>query len=275
LKAADAQRELDKNRLLEMAYRTAAEASYRLKDYTTADAEIKRALEIRRAIPKRNIFDERDASDALMLAAMIAARQERYPEAQQIIGGPIAAPRQAPLGPTCIYKPLGAKAFVTVVGDVDEITTVAKRAAALTHQLLIFSRREVVQPEVLDLNAVVGEMEGLLRRTMYNLAVDTWRQRRRRPEVFVGVEPPGVPDPADTVALRQALVSSLAQLAPRQRAVLVLRYWEQLSEAEAAQVLGCSVGNIKSTASRGLARLREATAGWAIKDTPVSRGVHR
>ena len=124
-------------------------------------------------------------------------------------------------------------------------------------------------------NRVHGDVEGLLRRTMYNLAVDTWRQRRRRPEVFVGVEPPGVPDPADTVALRQALVSSLAQLAPRQRAVLVLRYWEQLSEAEAAQVLGCSVGNIKSTASRGLARLREATAGWAIKDTPVSRGVHR
>ncbi|HWW54588.1 MAG TPA: PAS domain S-box protein, partial [Acidimicrobiales bacterium] len=57
-------------------------------------------------------------------------------------------------------------AFVTVVQDVDEITKVAKRAAVLTHQLLIFSRREVVQPEVLDLNAVVGEMEGLLRRTI-------------------------------------------------------------------------------------------------------------
>ena len=85
LKAADAQRELDKNRLLEMAYRTAAEASYRLKDYAAADAEIKRALEIRRAIPKRNLFDERDASDALMLAAMIAARMDRNAEAQQII----------------------------------------------------------------------------------------------------------------------------------------------------------------------------------------------
>jgi tetratricopeptide (TPR) repeat protein len=85
LKAADAQRELDKNRLLEMAYRTAAEASYRLKDYAAADADINRALEIRRAIPKRNLFDERDANDALMLAAMIAARQERYSEAQQII----------------------------------------------------------------------------------------------------------------------------------------------------------------------------------------------
>jgi tetratricopeptide (TPR) repeat protein len=85
LKAADEQRELDKNRLLETAYRTAAEASYQLKDYPTADAEIKRALEIRRAIPKRNLFDERDASDALMLAAMIASRMGRYSEAQQII----------------------------------------------------------------------------------------------------------------------------------------------------------------------------------------------
>ena len=85
LKASDAQRELDKNRLLETAYRTAAEASYRLKDYPAADAEIKHALEIRKAIPKRTLFDERDAADALMLAAMIAARTGRYPEAQRII----------------------------------------------------------------------------------------------------------------------------------------------------------------------------------------------
>ena len=84
-KAADAQRELDKNRLLETAYRTAAQASYHLKDYGAADTEIKRALEIRRAIPKRNLLDERDASDALMLAARIAARMDRYPEAQQIM----------------------------------------------------------------------------------------------------------------------------------------------------------------------------------------------
>ena len=84
-KAADAQRELDKNRLLETAYRTAAQASYHLKDYGAADTEIKRALETRRAIPKRNLLDERDASDALMLAARIAARMDRYPEAQQIM----------------------------------------------------------------------------------------------------------------------------------------------------------------------------------------------
>jgi CheY-like chemotaxis protein len=56
--------------------------------------------------------------------------------------------------------------FVTVVEDVEQITKVAKRAAALTHQLLTFSRREVARPEVLDLNVVVGDIEELLRRTI-------------------------------------------------------------------------------------------------------------
>jgi hypothetical protein len=58
------------------------------------------------------------------------------------------------------------EAFVTLLQDVDEIAAVAKRAAALTHQLLIFSRREVVQPQVLDLNSIVADMEKLLRRTI-------------------------------------------------------------------------------------------------------------
>jgi PAS domain S-box-containing protein len=56
--------------------------------------------------------------------------------------------------------------FVTLVQDVGEITGVAKRAAALTHQLLTFSRRTVVRPEVLDLNSVVSDMEKLLRTTI-------------------------------------------------------------------------------------------------------------
>jgi hypothetical protein len=56
--------------------------------------------------------------------------------------------------------------FVTVVQDVEQITSVAKRAAALTHQLLIFSRRGFAQPEVLDLNVIVAELESLLRTTI-------------------------------------------------------------------------------------------------------------
>src|SRR6266511_1552823 len=79
------QQELERNRPLEVAYRTAAEASYRLKDYAAADLDIKQALEIRKTIPTRTLAEERDAGNQLMLAATIAARMERYAEAQQII----------------------------------------------------------------------------------------------------------------------------------------------------------------------------------------------
>ncbi len=119
---------------------------------------------------------------------------------------------------------------------------------------------------------VDGDPEGYLRRTLYHLAVDQWRRRRRRPEVLVSVEPRSQPDGTDALHLRHALVQALALLPSRQRAVLVLRYWEQLSEAEAAATLGCSVGTIKSTASRGLARLREITAAWSVEDTPTLNG---
>jgi RNA polymerase sigma-70 factor (sigma-E family) len=119
---------------------------------------------------------------------------------------------------------------------------------------------------------VHGDREGFLRRTMYHLAVDQWRSRRRRPEVLTGVEPPARSDGTDLLHLRQALIQALAALPPRQRAVLVLRYWEQLTEAEAADVLGCSIGTVKSTTSRGLARLREVTASWVVDDAPAWNG---
>ena len=68
------------------------------------------------------------------------------------------------------------------------------------------------------------------------------------------------PDPATEVDLRDELVRLLGQLPPRQRAVIVLRYWEQCSETETATLLGCSEGTVKSAASRGLAHLRELAA---------------
>ena len=121
------------------------------------------------------------------------------------------------------------------------------------------------------------EPELYLRRTIYRLAVDQWRARRRRPEVLGKTEAEldtasqraGHPDSTEAVHLRLALVQGLAQLPPRQRAVLVLRYWEQLSESEAADLLGCSLGTVKSSASRGLARLRDITAPWAAGDAPA------
>jgi len=85
IKPANPQQALAKNRLLYVAYRTLADASYNLKDYTAAETAIKQSIETQRAIPKRNLFDERDANDSLMLAAMIDARVERYSEAQKTI----------------------------------------------------------------------------------------------------------------------------------------------------------------------------------------------
>lgn len=71
--------------------------------------------------------------------------------------------------------------------------------------------------------------------------------------------PPETPTASETgtVELRGMLIDELRRLGPRQRAVLVLRYWEDLTEAETAAMLGCSVGTVKSQAARGLARLRE------------------
>jgi len=122
---------------------------------------------------------------------------------------------------------------------------------------------------------VRNEPEIYLRRTIYHLAVDQWRYRRRHPEMVgkigAGFDVAVQQDGTDTVHLRLALIQGLAQLPPRQRAVLVLRYWEQLSESEAADMLGCSLGTVKSSASRGLARLREVTAAWAIEGTPAKK----
>jgi RNA polymerase sigma-70 factor (sigma-E family) len=109
-----------------------------------------------------------------------------------------------------------------------------------------------------------GDPEGYLRRTLCNLAVDRWRWRSRHPEARLAAEVglAGVPDPAERVDLRYALGQALASLPARQRAVLVLRYFEQLSEAEIADTLGCSTGAVKSYASRGLQRMRAVAANW-------------
>lgn len=61
---------------------------------------------------------------------------------------------------------------------------------------------------------------------------------------------------AETVEQRTALLAALADLTVRQRAVMVLRYWEDLTEQEIAGVLHCSIGTVKTHARRGLAALR-------------------
>ena len=103
------------------------------------------------------------------------------------------------------------------------------------------------------------------RRVLVNLALDGAQRRTRRRQELVGDETATLSavDEAsarrlDAVGVRAELLQALSTLAPRQRAVLVLRYFEDLSEAQTAELLGCSVGTVKSTASRGLTRLQAA-----------------
>lgn len=98
--------------------------------------------------------------------------------------------------------------------------------------------------------------EVYVRRVLVNLANSHWRRRLRLREVFATPDRAAA-DPTEAHDQRDELWNALSALPPRTRAVLVLRYFEDLTEAQIADALGCSVGTVKSTASRGIARLRE------------------
>ncbi|HWJ84236.1 MAG TPA: SigE family RNA polymerase sigma factor [Cellulomonas sp.] len=105
------------------------------------------------------------------------------------------------------------------------------------------------------------------RRTLVNLRVDTWRRRRR--EVLTSELPErGAGDAHGATDDRDQLVRALALLSPRQRRIVVLRHLVGLPEAEVAAELGVSLGTVKSTASRGLQRLRET-----LSETDADGGV--
>jgi RNA polymerase sigma-70 factor (sigma-E family) len=102
-----------------------------------------------------------------------------------------------------------------------------------------------------------------LRRWIVNLVCKHWRKLRseRRYLRYEGrnlaTQATMLPD----VAERDELWRALQQLPHRQRAAIVLRFYEDLSEAETARVLGCAVGTVKSSVSRGLRRLKEEMIG--------------
>ncbi|MGC5285760.1 SigE family RNA polymerase sigma factor [Micromonospora sp. DT231] len=105
-----------------------------------------------------------------------------------------------------------------------------------------------------------GNAEAYTRKIMYHLQVSWWR-RRRVPESMPGdlPEPRGgdsAPDHAQQTSLRLTLRSALAKLSPKQRAVLVLRFFEDRTEAETADLLGVTVGTVKSQTAKSLAKLR-------------------
>jgi RNA polymerase sigma-70 factor (sigma-E family) len=95
------------------------------------------------------------------------------------------------------------------------------------------------------------------RRILVNLATDGARERsRRRGELDPSHGRDVVVEPLSGLEDRADLVAALAALPVRQRAMLVLRFFDDLTEAQTAEVIGCPVGTVKSTVARGLARLR-------------------
>jgi RNA polymerase sigma-70 factor (sigma-E family) len=104
-----------------------------------------------------------------------------------------------------------------------------------------------------------GAALGYLRTSVVNGCRSTLR-RRRTARAYVPpheVEPDGPDDRAVLSEEHREVLSSLDRLAPRQREVLVLRYWSGLSEIEIASALGISTGAVKSTASRALSALQQ------------------
>jgi RNA polymerase sigma-70 factor (sigma-E family) len=105
--------------------------------------------------------------------------------------------------------------------------------------------------------------EAYLRRTLAHLATDGWRRQGRwlARLGMLGASSTGyVPDGTVEVDHRDQLVRLLVQLPAKQRTAIVLRYWSDLSEAETAAIMGCSIGTVKSATSRGLQRLRELSS---------------
>jgi RNA polymerase sigma-70 factor (sigma-E family) len=97
--------------------------------------------------------------------------------------------------------------------------------------------------------------EAYVHKVLVNEARQRWR--RRRPTVTTDAAALSVSDGTDERAVQAELIAALRRLPTRQRAAVVLRYFEQLSEAETAAALGCSIGTVKSTTHRAVAALRD------------------
>jgi RNA polymerase sigma-70 factor (sigma-E family) len=105
--------------------------------------------------------------------------------------------------------------------------------------------------------------DAYVRKILLNEARKRWRPRRAKERPSLETNQRSIDDGSSERAARAELMQALSGLPPRQRAAVVLRYFEQLSEAETAAALGCSVGTIKSSTHRALATLRHTLTSEA------------
>jgi RNA polymerase sigma-70 factor (sigma-E family) len=138
---------------------------------------------------------------------------------------------------------------------------VASRSAALTRTAYLLTGDHHLAEDLLQVALVeaarrwerLDEPEAYVRRTLYTRNISRWRRRRLHEVALVDHDRPS---PAPDPDLRLTLEQALAQLTPKQRTVLVLRYFEDLTEVQTGHVLGIGAGTVKSTTRQAFARLR-------------------
>jgi len=101
-----------------------------------------------------------------------------------------------------------------------------------------------------------GSPHAYVRRVMLTTYIAWWRRRWTGEQPTSDLPEVDLPDEVERVAQRQDLLRALATLPRGQRAAVVLRYFDDLTEAQAAEMLGCSVGTVKSQCAKALTRLR-------------------
>lgn len=170
---------------------------------------------------------------------------------------------------------------VVVVGDkeaefagfMSRSTSALARTAWLlcgdTHQAEELVQQALMKTYLAWPKARKGEPLAYARRVLANLRIDGWRRRRREVLMASDTLPERSDDTQDQAgrhAERDRLARALLLLPTQQRRIVVLRHLEGLPEREVADTLKVSVGTVKSTASRGLARLREILQGFDAPD---------
>ncbi|MGW1022654.1 SigE family RNA polymerase sigma factor [Streptomyces sp. NPDC002577] len=155
---------------------------------------------------------------------------------------------------------------------------VANRSSALLKTAVLLSGGDRHAGEDLLQNALIkaagrwhriDEPEAYVRQILYRQQVSRWRLKWPRRELSVPELPEsrahhGADHGPGEADLRIVMRAALARLTARQRTVLVLRYFEDLPEADVARLLGCSVGTVRSTTHRSLARLRDLAPELAV-----------
>ena len=138
--------------------------------------------------------------------------------------------------------------------------------------------QDLVQDALADAYARWGSIrepyarEAFVRRIMVRTATRRWNRQQRSREVLEAQPPERLqPGHEDPTAVSVDLAQALGLLSARQRAVMVLRYYDDLSEAQIAEALGCSTGAVKTHATRAIKALSVTFGGTAYAPTPSAR----